>query len=117
MSEYRFQTYAEFWPFYVREHAEPRNRLLHGIGTSLGIALFVYALATSNWPLILLPPIVGYSFSWFGHFVLQKNRPATFKYPYWSLISDFKMLGLMLTGKMDAVVAEAMAQEPDQSRR
>ncbi len=117
MAERQYRTFAEFWPFYVREHADPRNRLMHGIGTSLGLALFGVILATGNWRLAVLLPVIGYGFSWYGHFFLQKNRPATFTYPLWSLAADFKMYGLMVTGRMGAVVAEVMAGEPDQRRR
>ena len=96
----RFQSFADFWPFYVREHSEPLNRRLHFIGTA-SIALIV-ALAVIYHPYwLLFAPVSGYGFAWIGHFFVEKNRPATFIHPLWSLMGDFKMFGLMLIGKMD----------------
>ncbi|HQZ83868.1 MAG TPA: DUF962 domain-containing protein [Pyrinomonadaceae bacterium] len=96
------ETYAEFWDFYVAEHSKPATRWLHFIGTTLGITLLVYFIATGRWYYFPLFFVVAYAFAWFAHFVVEKNRPATFKYPFWSLISDLKMIGLMLTGRMSA---------------
>jgi hypothetical protein len=92
--------YTEFWDFYVLEHSKPVTRLLHLAGTSLGLGLMTYFIATGRWYLFLIFPIVAYAFAWFAHFLIEKNRPATFKYPLWSFISDFKMIGYMLTGRM-----------------
>lgn len=94
------KTYTEFWDFYVKEHSKPLTRLLHLIGTTLGIALLIYFIATGRWYFFPLFFVVGYAFAWFAHFVVEKNRPATFKYPFWSFISDFKMIAFMLTGQM-----------------
>jgi hypothetical protein len=92
--------YAEFWDFYVREHSKPVTRALHFAGTSLGILLLVWFIATGRWYFFPLFFAVGYAFAWFAHFVIEKNRPATFKYPLWSFISDFKMMWYMITGRM-----------------
>lgn len=97
-----YRSFAEFWPFYVGEHASATNRRLHALGTTLAIVLAV--LATRRPILWLFVPIVGYGFAWYGHFKIQRNRPATFRYPLWSLVGDVKMLGLMLIGRMDAEV-------------
>lgn len=94
------KTYSEFWDFYVQEHSKPLTRLLHLIGTTLGISLLIYFIATGRWYFFPLFFVVGYAFAWFAHFVVEKNRPATFKYPLWSFISDFKMIAYMLTGQM-----------------
>jgi hypothetical protein len=107
------KTYSEFWDFYVSEHSKPLTRLLHFAGTSLGIALLVYFIATGRWYLFPLFLVVGYAFAWFAHFVVEKNRPATFKYPLWSFVSDFKMIWYMLTGRMDREAERVLARSSD----
>lgn len=107
--EPRIQTYAEFWPFYVREHAQASNRLLHFLGTTAAMVTLTYALVTQTWWLVPLVLVAGYGPAWIGHFFIEHNRPATFKYPWWSLISDFRMWGLMATGRMGPEVAHALA--------
>lgn len=104
MSEERIKTYAEFWDFYVAEHSQPLTRLFHFIGTSLGIVLLVWIFRTGNFLYLPLCFATGYAFAWFSHFVIEKNKPATFKYPLWSFISDYKMMFYMLTGKMNSEV-------------
>ena len=107
----RFQTYEEFWPFYVREHSNKLNRTLHVIGTSAAVGC-VAAAAITRRPLFLLAaPIVGYGFAWVGHFFVQKNKPATFDYPLWSLRGDFEMWAKTLAGTMDAEVARVRAED------
>lgn len=100
----RFQTYAEFWDFYVLEHSQPATRYLHFAGTSLGILLLVWLVGRGTWYYFPLCFVVGYAFAWFSHFVIEKNKPATFKYPLWSFVSDYKMMWLMINGKMNAEV-------------
>jgi len=94
------KTYAEFWDYYVLEHSKPLTRILHLVGTTLGIALLVFFIARGQWYFFPVFFVVGYGFAWFAHFVIEKNRPATFQYPFWSFISDFKMISYMLTGRM-----------------
>ena len=94
------QSFAAFFPHYLREHASPRTRALHYVGTSLVIAIWLWAVFTVNLWLLLLTPIAGYLFAWVAHFFVEKNRPATFTYPWWSLIADFKMFGLWITGRL-----------------
>src|SRR4051812_941902 len=77
----RFQTYAEFWPFYLREHAKPSTRAIHYIGTLGSAAVLVWALATQNWWWLLAVPFFGYGPAWFSHFFVEKNKPATFDAP------------------------------------
>ena len=115
MSEKRIESFSEFWPFYVREHSEARNRKLHFIGTSLVIAVALIMLATATPWLVLCLPLAGYGFAWFGHFVIEKNKPASWTYPLWSLLADFKMFGLMCVGKMDAEVAAFGVSRRNQS--
>ncbi len=96
----KFQTYDEFFHFYLQQHSDPRNRILHALGTTLGVGVVLGALILGHpWYALLFFPI-GYGCAWIGHFVLEKNKPATFGHPFWSFISDFRMLGLMLTGRL-----------------
>ena len=92
--------YRDFWDFYVREHSQPLTRALHFIGTTLGLLLLAWFILRGPWYYFPLSLVVGYAFAWFAHFVVEKNRPATFKYPLWSFISDYKMMWFMLTGRM-----------------
>ncbi len=101
------ENYREFWDFYVREHSQPLTRYLHFIGTSLGIILLVWFIVWGTWYYFPLCLVVGYAFAWFSHFFIEKNKPATFKYPLWSFISDYKMVWFMLAGKMDAELERA----------
>ena len=97
-----FRSYDEFFAFYLQQHSDPANRWMHAIGTTLGLAVAITAFATHHpWYALLFLPI-GYGFAWTGHFLLEKNKPATFGHPFWSFISDFRMLGLMLTGRLNS---------------
>jgi hypothetical protein len=100
MTAARYSSFEEFWPYYVGEHRDPRCRALHYVGTTLAIGTVATAVVTVNPAWLLLTPVVGYAPAWIGHFVIEKNRPATFKYPVWSLRGDLKMLSLALAGKM-----------------
>jgi hypothetical protein len=109
----RYSSFAEFWPFYLREHSKPRTRALHYAGTSLVVAIALYALLSGRWWWLLAVPVAGYGFAWVAHFKVEKNRPATFTYPLWSLAADFKMWGFWLTGRLDAELEKAgVASEP-----
>jgi hypothetical protein len=96
----RLQTFAEFWPFYLGEHRRAPNRWLHFAGSSLAMGLAVTGAVTGRWWLLGLAIFSGYAFAWIGHFAIEKNRPATFKYPLWSFIADWKMWGLTLLGRL-----------------
>ena len=100
MTDRRYTTFAEFWPFYLREHARPGTRALHYIGTTLVVALAVTALVTGEWLMLFALPLAGYFFAWVAHFAHETNRPATFTYPLWSLRADFRMWWLWLTGRL-----------------
>lgn len=95
-----YTSFAEFWPFYLREHSRPRTRALHYIGTSLVVAIAVFTVLTGRWGWLLAMPLAGYFFAWVAHFGVEKNRPATFTYPLWSLAADFRMWWLWLTGRL-----------------
>lgn len=90
------KTFEDFWPFYLQEHSDPKNRRLHFMGTFIVHLILFYVFATANFKALLLLPVFGYGFAWAGHFLVEKNKPATFKYPLWSLRGDFKMFYLML---------------------
>jgi hypothetical protein len=96
----RCRSFAEFWLFYLREHSRPATRLLHYAGTTLVMILAVAALATGNWRLLLALPVAGYAFAWTAHLAVERNRPATFAHPLWSLRADFRMWRLWLTGRL-----------------
>jgi hypothetical protein len=94
------KTFAEFWPFYLREHSHPATRTLHFVGTTLSLLLVASALALHAGGLVLAALVCGYAFAWVGHFFVEHNRPATFKYPLWSFAADWKMWGLALSGRL-----------------
>ena len=95
-----YKTLKEFWPFYLHEHSVGLNRILHFIGSTLGLVILAIAIGTRKYWLIAPALVSGYAFAWFGHFFLEKNRPATFKYPLKSFISDWRMWYYILTGKV-----------------
>src|SRR5947209_3263327 len=108
MSMERYQSFEEFWPFYVREHSQPGTRVCHFIGTTCGLVSLALLIITLNWWLLPLGLIISYGFAWFSHFFIEKNRPATFSYPLYSFRADIRMYGLMLRGRMGAEVARAI---------
>lgn len=96
----KYQTFREFYPFYLSEHANASCRRLHFVGSTLVLGCIVAAVATGN-PWWLAGAIVaGYGFAWIGHFAFEKNRPATFQYPVYSLMGDWVMYKDMLTGRI-----------------
>jgi hypothetical protein len=117
MSEKRFEAFEEFWPFYVHEHAKKSTRVLHFIGTTGAMALAAYGAVTRKPWALLAAPISGYGFAWFSHFFIEKNRPATFKYPAWSLKADFVMWSKMVRGEMDAEVERVMRDYEEARQR
>jgi hypothetical protein len=95
----RYKSFADFYPFYLHQHSNRTCRRIHVIGTSLVAGAFIAFLLTLNPWWLLAMPVVGYGFAWVGHFVFEKNRPATFKYPLWSLMGDWRMWFETLIGR------------------
>jgi hypothetical protein len=91
--------YADFWPHYLREHAKPQTRALHYAGTALTFAALAAGLWLDTWWFLAIP-LAGYGFAWAAHFMVERNRPATFTYPLWSLVSDYRMFFLWLGGRL-----------------
>ena len=96
----RFGSFREFYPYYLGEHADRRCRRLHFIGTSLAVLQWLAALALREPWLLLSGLVTGYGFAWAGHFFFEKNRPATFTHPLYSLIGDFAMARDILAGRI-----------------
>jgi hypothetical protein len=96
----RFETFREFYPYYLREHSNLACRRLHFLGTSLVIAGLAAILWSRHWGWLLAIPLAGYGPAWAGHFFFEKNRPATFQYPRYSLVGDFVMYWQMLTRRI-----------------
>jgi len=94
------QSYRQFWPYYLGEHRRRGTRALHYFGTSLGLAALIAAIVLTSWPLAVAAVISGYAFAWIGHAFVERNRPATFTYPFWSLISDFRMYFVAISGRL-----------------
>lgn len=107
----KLTTYEEFWPYYVSEHSRPTTRTLHFVGTALVLACVALGLLVSPW-WMLAAPLAGYGFAWVGHFFFERNRPATFTYPLWSLRADFRMFRLILLGRMRPELERAAALYP-----
>jgi hypothetical protein len=100
MSETTYKTFADFYPFYLAEHSDRTCRRLHFVGSTLVLFVLVYVAATGNLWALLLAPLVGYGFAWVGHFFFEHNKPATFKYPFYSFVGDWVMYKEILTGKI-----------------
>jgi len=109
----QIKSFAEFWPYYVTEHSKPATRALHLAGTTAALTCASVLLARGRWRLVPLALIPGYGAAWIGHFFIERNKPATFKYPLWSFIADYKMIGLMLAGKMEEEVGRAARRSHD----
>ncbi|MFT5617866.1 MAG: hypothetical protein ACI85I_001092 [Arenicella sp.] len=97
--EHRYKSLKEFYPFYLSEHQNPTSRKLHFVGTGLVLIILTWSTLSLQPLLLLLIPVVGYGFAWVGHFFFEKNKPATFQYPFYSLASDFLLFFDLLRGK------------------
>lgn len=99
-------SWSEFWPFYLGEHRDRTNQVLHALGSLAGLSCLAAAITLQNPWFVLAGLVAGYGCAWIGHFVFEKNRPATFKYPLKSFLSDWRLLSLVLTGRVGRAVAE-----------
>ena len=99
--------FKEFWPYYVREHSHPASRMLHVVGTCASVTLLMAAVLTQKWWLLAGVPIVGYGLAWCGHYIFERNRPATFRYPFFSLRGDFVLLYKVLSLQMPGEIEKA----------
>jgi hypothetical protein len=97
--EKKYQSLKEFYPYYLSEHQHPTSRLLHFVGTGLVLVVLGLAITLENYSWLAGIPVLGYGFAWVGHFFFEKNRPATFTYPFYSLASDFLLFFDLLRGK------------------
>jgi len=96
----QYRNFADFYKFYLSEHQDKSNRRLHFVGSWLVITVIATAIFTQSWLWLLGAPVAGYTFAWIGHFFFEKNKPATFQYPVYSLIGDWVMFFQILTGKV-----------------
>lgn len=94
-----FASFAEFYPYYLSEHANRTCRELHFVGSTLALFFVAATFITANPWWLLAALVSGYAFAWIGHFVFEKNRPATFKHPVYSFMGDWVMYWQMLTGR------------------
>ncbi len=95
----RIKTFKEFYAHYLNEHRKLGTRIFHFLGTLLVFAVLIYVIQSGKERFLWYLPIFGYGFAWFSHAVIEKNKPTTFKYPLWSLLSDFKLFFELLIGK------------------
>lgn len=102
-----YTTFWDFYPYYLTEHANPVNRALHFTGTLLLLIIIAFGIVMSKPLLFIAVPLCGYGCAWFGHFVFEKNKPATFKYPFYSLASDFVMFYHIITGQINKKLEDA----------
>ena len=101
-----FRSFAEFWPFYLGEHAKYVTRMVHVSGTLLALAMLIAALVLGHPLWLIAVPIIGYGFAWGSHAFIERNRPATFTYPVWSLLGDLRMASLWLVGRLESEVQQ-----------
>jgi hypothetical protein len=100
MNEERYRSFGDFYPFYLSEHSNQVSRRLHFTGTSIAAALLITAAITERWWLVAVALVQGYAFAWVGHYFFERNKPATFRYPAFSLMGDWRLWWEILTGKL-----------------
>ena len=108
----RIQTFAEFWPFYLGEHAKPATRALHVVGSTVALVAVILAVVLRLPVLLVVAVVAGYAFAWIAHAVIEHNRPATFRHPLWSFLADWKMWACAITGRLDGELERAGVRRP-----
>ena len=103
----RINNFAEFWPYYLGEHKSKVCRAWHYFGTTASLIAIIVLIIFGLWQWFWLVLVAGYGPAWIGHFVFEKNRPATFKYPFWSLLADYKMYLYAITGRLKNELQQA----------
>ena len=111
MANGEFQSFEEFWPFYVKEHQKKATRVLHFVGTTAAMACVAGGIFTKRRWLLAVAPVAGYAPAWISHFFIEGNRPASFKYPLWSLRADLVMWSKMVRFQMDDEVERVLREE------
>ncbi|RZI85167.1 MAG: DUF962 domain-containing protein [Rubrivivax sp.] len=96
----RFQSFKDFYPFYLSQHSDPVCRRLHVAGSLAVLVALMAVVLSGQWWFLLAVPFVGYGFAWVGHFVFEKNKPATFSHPVYSFMGDWVMLWQVLSGQL-----------------
>ncbi|MBS1734867.1 MAG: DUF962 domain-containing protein [Bacteroidetes bacterium] len=110
----QYRDFKSFYPYYLTEHSDPVNRMLHFTGTLLLLVSLVLGIITGKWLFFVMIPVLGYGFAWVGHFFIEKNKPATFTYPIYSLASDFVMFWHTITGQISKKMQEAQRKSNQQ---
>jgi hypothetical protein len=103
------KNFAEFWPEYLVAHSAPATRALHYLGSTLAVVCLVLAAIGGDWRWLVAAPIAGYAFAFIAHFTIEGNNPKTFEHPLWSLMADYRMLGLWMSGRLQAELSRARA--------
>ena len=100
MTSTKFNSFKEFYPFYLSEHSKKETKILHFIGSLIVLIILFYCLVTKDWNKLFYTPLAGYGFAWTAHFFYEKNKPATFKFPLYSFAGDWVMFKDILIGKI-----------------
>lgn len=107
-------TYEQFWLRYLRAHGKPQTRALHYCGSLLALGCLLLAVLRLDWRFLVAAPLIGYGCAWAAHLGLEHNRPRTFGHPGWSLLSDFRMLGLWCVGRLGPHLAASRLPARDE---
>ena len=95
-----YASFAEFYPFYIGEHRNVTCRRMHFFGSLCALGCVGMAIATLDWFWLPLALVCGYGFAWLGHILFEKNRPATFRHPFYSLVGDWVMFSEICRGRI-----------------